>query len=76
MTEHDPRYNFSGQAPVYWTAAHAINMTLRDYFAASIMQALITRETKMIPDPLMYAGAAYDLADAMLEARKDEIRNP
>lgn len=51
-------------------------MTLRDYFAARAMQALITRETKMIPDPSVYAGAAYDLADAMLEARKNEIRHP
>jgi hypothetical protein len=51
-------------------------MSLRDYFAAKIMQALITRETKMIPDPLMYAGAAYDLADAMLEVRKNDPQLP
>jgi hypothetical protein len=62
--------------PTYFTSEHAMSMTLRDYFAASIMQALITRETKMIPDPLMYAGTAYALAAAMLEARKNEIRNP
>ena len=44
-------------------------MTLRDYFAAKAMQAFITRETKFNPNLLMYAGAAYDVADAMLEAR-------
>ena len=45
-------------------------MTLRDYFAAKAMQALIARETKLNPDLMMYAGAAYDVADAMLEARE------
>ena len=85
MTDHDPRcdfsdpdlqakYTFSDPAPVCWTEDHAINMTIRDHFAANAMQALIareiTRETKMLLDPLIYARAAYDLADAMLEARK------
>jgi hypothetical protein len=63
-----PHVNFVGQK--------ISGMTLRDYFAGQAMQALITRETKMIPDPSVYAGAAYDLADAMLEASKNEIRNP
>jgi len=63
-----PHVNFVGQK--------ISGMTLRDYFAGQAMQALITRETKMIPDPSVYAGAAYDLADAMLDARKNEIRNP
>jgi hypothetical protein len=45
-------------------------LTMRDYFAAKVLQALITRESNMHPNPLMYAGAAYDIADAMLEARK------
>ena len=45
-------------------------MTLRDYFAAKTMQAFITRETRFSENLLMYAGAAYDVADAMLETRK------
>ena len=45
-------------------------MTLRDYFAAKAMQAFITRESKFHPDLMMYAGAAYDVADAMLKARE------
>jgi len=48
-------------------------MTLRDYFAGQAMQALITRETKMYPNPLVYAGASYELADAMLEAREKDV---
>jgi hypothetical protein len=53
----------------YPNNVHMEAMTLRDYFAARAMQALITRETRMHPNPLMYAGAAYDIADAMLEER-------
>ena len=45
-------------------------MTLRDYFAAKAMQALIARETRLNPDPMIYTGAAYDFADAMLKARE------
>ena len=46
-------------------------ITLRDYFAAQAMQALISRETRLSPDPMIYAGAAYDFADAMLKAREE-----
>ena len=45
-------------------------MTLRDYFAAKAMQAFLTREEKLSENLMMYAGAAYDVADAMLEARE------
>ena len=44
-------------------------MTLRDYFAAKAMQALLA-EPKVTKDLMLYAGAAYDVADAMMEARK------
>jgi hypothetical protein len=44
-------------------------MTLRDYFAAKAMQALLS-EPKVTRDLMLYAGAAYDVADAMLEARE------
>ena len=46
-------------------------MTLRDYFAAKAMQALLTSETKFSSDLMMYAGAAYDVADAMLQERNE-----
>ena len=44
-------------------------MTLRDYFAAKAMQSLITvyRDDKSIVDE--YAKRAYEIADAMLDAR-------
>ena len=45
-------------------------LSLRDYFAAKALQAFLTRETKFNQDLMMYAGAAYDVADAMLEARE------
>ena len=45
-------------------------MNLRDYFAAQAMQAFIARETKLSADLMLYAGASYDVADAMLKARE------
>ena len=46
-------------------------MTLRDYFAAKAMQALISSPTvrPMIQDHEV-AGFAYRIADAMLKARQ------
>jgi hypothetical protein len=48
------------------------DITLRDYFAAQALQALISREKRLSANPMMYAGAAYDFADAMIEARKND----
>jgi hypothetical protein len=47
-------------------------MTLRDYFAAKAMQGLIVvySDDKSIVDA--YAKRAYEIADAMLEAREQE----
>ena len=56
----------------YTFAYQDAGMTLRDYFAAKVLQALLTRETKFNGDLMLYAGAAYDMADAMLEARKQK----
>jgi len=50
---------------------HVTGMNLRDYFAAKAMQAFLTRETKFSHNLMMYAGAAYDVADAMLKAREE-----
>ena len=41
-------------------------MTLRDYFAAKVMQGLMDAAMPM-PE---IAGAAYEMADAMLKARQ------
>jgi hypothetical protein len=42
-------------------------MTLRDYFAAKVMQSIIAMEGA---DPATAAGIAYTCADAMLKARE------
>jgi hypothetical protein len=47
-----------------------MGMSLRDYFAAQAMQALIARETTFSSNLMLYTGAAYDFADAMMEARE------
>ena len=45
-------------------------MTLRDYFAAKAMQAMLAHpNSKETAPPQTYASAAYCMADAMLEAR-------
>lgn len=49
----------------------AQGMTLRDYFAAKAMQALLARLMYGIEDdPTDVATVAYDYADAMLKARE------
>ena len=49
---------------VWWETG----MTLRDYFAAKAMQAMIGNELDCTTDAL--AGRAYVVADAMLKARE------
>lgn len=44
-------------------------MTLRDYFAAKAMQGFLATVKVGCPDDLI-AQDAYNLADAMMEARK------
>jgi hypothetical protein len=50
--------------PYFWH--HEQGMTLRDYFAAKAMAALV--ETNLTNDLL--ADTAYKLADAMMDARE------
>jgi hypothetical protein len=55
--------------PVYLTKDHAINMSLRDYFAAKAMEGFLSA-----PDTGWQGGElaeqAYKMADAMLKARE------
>ena len=44
-------------------------MDLRDYFAGLAMQALITGQDWFNSDWHLEAGAAYEIADKMMEAR-------
>ena len=43
-------------------------MSLRDYFAASIMQGLMASQCEVTDDP--YPIYAYKIADAMIKARE------
>jgi hypothetical protein len=52
--------------PAFPTLGHASGMSLRDYFAAKAMQALIDNDGLFSEIPTQ----AYELADAMLKARK------
>ena len=56
-----------------WVEAPAQQgMTLRDYFAAKAMQALITGTSMWREEADIYlAKVAYSLADTMLEAREE-----
>ena len=46
-------------------------MTLRDYFAAKSMQAIIGREDNRFTTTLEFVGGkAYQYADAMMKARE------
>jgi hypothetical protein len=46
-----------------------LGMDLRDYFAAKAMQALVTQQDWFNGDWHLEAGAAYEIADKMMEAR-------
>lgn len=59
--------------PVHNPETHPSGMTLRDYFAAKALQGLLADLPKALwgmgwKDNV--AGTSYEIADAMLEARK------
>jgi hypothetical protein len=56
--------------PTYFTNKHAISMTLRDYFAAKAMQAIVSRGIVNEVPLEIYATNAYRMADEMLKARE------
>lgn len=58
----------TGETVVHQTADYG--MTLRDYFAAKAMQASMATEPDGDAAPCDHARYAYQMADAMLEARK------
>ena len=47
-------------------------MDLRDYFAAKAMQGLIGKQLIIGYDEAVIAKDAYKMADAMMEARKND----
>jgi hypothetical protein len=54
--------------PTYFTGEHALSMTMRDYFAAKAMQALLTTDNFNIPS---LARDSYAMADGMIKAREN-----
>ena len=55
---------YAGSAPCPWD--HASGMTLRDYFAAKVIAVCIAEMPKLEEA----AALAYQIADAMIEARE------
>jgi hypothetical protein len=47
-----------------------MGMTLRDYFAAKAMQAIVSKEASHVSWVDDYANNAYKMADAMMKARE------
>ena len=59
-------YPFQHKDPTTGLTTISEGMTLRDYFAAQAMQAMAAR---FEASSRMLASSAYEVADAMLEAR-------
>ena len=49
--------------------SHTYGMTLRDYFAAKVMQGICASDPVSAMTNERIAAESYDLADAMLKAR-------
>jgi hypothetical protein len=49
---------------------HVTGMTLRDYFAAKVMQGICASDPVSAMTNERIAAESYDLADAMLKARE------
>jgi hypothetical protein len=56
--------------PSEYTLPENQGMTLRDYFAAKALQALVPMDRNI--NAIKYAESAYALADAMLKARGEQ----
>lgn len=67
-TNNEPAFPGTQYARGVSPSGHNAGMTLRDYFAAKAMQALVSDHLRSNRDDI--ALAAYDMADAMLRARK------
>jgi hypothetical protein len=45
-------------------------MTLRDYYAAKVMQGVLANNPAIFTDPTNYVSFVYKVADAMLKQRE------
>jgi hypothetical protein len=67
-----PAFPCPDAAEIHFSDASAYpGMTLRDYFAAKAMQAILARTDSRFTTTLDFVGGkAYQYADAMLKARE------
>jgi len=66
----DDPFNESDPVPAGISRTYAFaGMSLRDYFAAKAMQGIASTERGMSTEASMVAISAYQVADAMLQAR-------
>jgi hypothetical protein len=64
-----PTFSISEEARVTAIGGHE-GMDLRDYFAAKVMQAILTNHKLEDCDDFVVARNAYQMADFMMEERK------
>jgi len=60
--------NTDGRGYVATHYGMELGLTIRDYFAAAIMQGLMASQCEVTDDP--YPIYAYKIADAMIQARE------
>lgn len=63
-------FPYQHKNPTSGLTTESEGMTLRDYFAAKAMQAIITNHKLEDCDDFVVAKNAYQLADFMLKARE------
>ena len=66
-----PTFSISDEARVTSVGGDG-GMDLRDYFAAKVMQAILTNHKLEDCDDDVVARNAYQMADFMMEARKND----
>ena len=74
LLKYSHAYDTSGQAFPAGDPTHGGHqgMTLRDYFAAKAMQAILTRPDCTVTDIEAVARGAYEVAKVMLETRENK----
>jgi hypothetical protein len=66
-----PTNNWQNIAPI--SSGYDEGMMLVDYFAAKVMQALISETGMTMPD---FAKTAYDVAEDMIKERNERYNQP
>ena len=74
MNYEDRRYNMLDAFPNEFELESSRGMTLRDYFAAKIMQGIFSNSEREshFGQSAYYVKEAYSIADAMLKERENE----